>query len=54
MKQVKLVVNYTPSAFEHELNKALKEYGNRVKDFKIAGGYDGKEEIFIAILVFEE
>lgn len=54
MLQVKVVKASSTNALEEKINLALNGLSHViVKDIKIAGSYDGRSEIFTAVILYD-
>ncbi|WP_171050900.1 hypothetical protein [Bacillus sp. BHET2] len=51
--QVSVVKASTTNGLENKINDVLNTYSNKVIDIKVSGAYDGNNEIFIAVIMYE-
>ncbi|MGD6873408.1 hypothetical protein ACQCU1_14620 [Sutcliffiella horikoshii] len=51
--QVSVVKESNTNGLGSKINDVLNTYSNKVIDIKISGAYDGNNEIFIAVIMFE-
>lgn len=53
MTRVKVVKAATASSLEGKINEALESVEGKYVDIKVSGAYDGKDETFIAVVVYK-
>lgn len=49
----KVVKATTTSGLNDKINAALTQVGDRYVDLKLSGSYDGKDESFVAVILYK-
>jgi hypothetical protein len=53
MHKVKVVKASTATNLEDQINDFLQTLEGEYVDIKVSGAYDGKDEIFVAVIVYK-
>jgi hypothetical protein len=53
MHKVKVVKASTASNLEENINEVLETLEGEYVDIKVSGAFDGKDEIFLAVIIYK-